>query len=62
MEEIAEPESSDARLLPYRPAMDAPDPEIEIITIDEAGTVLDVLSSATGRAVLTAVYEDAGST
>lgn len=62
MEEIAEPESSDARLLPYRPAMDAPDPEIEIITIDEAGTVLDVLSSATGRAVLTAVYEDAGPT
>ena len=62
MEEIAELESSDARLLPYRPAMDAPDPEIEILPIDEAGTVIDVLSSATARAILSAVYADASPT
>ena len=62
MEEIAEPDPSNVGLLPYRPAMDAPDPEIEVLPIDEAGTVLDVLSSETARTILMAVFEDAGPT
>lgn len=62
MHEVAEPDTPQAGLLPSRPEMDVPDREIEILTIDEAGTILEVMSSATARAILAAVYEDAGPT
>lgn len=62
MPETTDPDCSEPQLLPHRPAMDAYDREIEILAIDEAGTILDVLSSAMARAILAAIYEDAGPT
>ena len=62
MHDVAEPDPPHAGLLPSRPEVDVPDQEIEILAIDEAGTVLEVLSSETARAILAAIYEDVGPT
>lgn len=57
---VKKPMSAKTDLLPYRPKVEESEREIELVDLDDAGDILDVLSSTTARTILTSLYRNPG--